>query len=221
MLCYGLCNYHTEEMHAKNYAKRIAQKYPNSNIYITGHSLGGYLTQIGAAELLENTDIIPKKVVYFNGIGMNFIDHSGVSNLLKTITIEKLSEFTRFFHLEDMETLTQYASYNPLISYEIAGDVVSSLGSHCGQEIVFEAAEKSRNHHKGKYGDTDFTTWVGTVLSDFISDITGKKISSYYSHYNVHSIIEYFWITHETDSFLYHLNQGTRAWNSNPNNFNS
>lgn len=211
IVCYGLCNYHTEEIHARNYARKIAMAYPNCNIYITGHSLGGYLAQIGTAELLENTDVIPKKVAYFNGIGMNFIDHSGVTHLLKTDEMEVISDVNKFFHLIDMAYLTDYASSGSLISYEISGDVVSALGTHCGQEIIFEAAMASRKHHAGKYGESDFSAWLGNVLTEFLSDITAKNISSYYSHYNTKSIMEYFWVTHETDSFFYNLDQGTRS----------
>lgn len=211
IVCYRLCNYHTEEIHARNYARKIAMAYPNCNIYITGHSLGGYLTQIGAAELLENTNVIPKKVVYFNGIGMNFIDHSGVIHLLKTDEMEVISDVNKFFHLIDMAYLTDYASSGSLISYEISGDVVSALGTDCGQKITFEAAMASRKNHAGKYGESDFSAWLGKVLTEFLSDITAKNISSYYSHYNTKSIMEYFWITHETDSFFYNLDQGTRS----------
>lgn len=211
IVCYGLCNYHTEEIHARQYAQKIAVAFPNCNIYITGHSLGGYLAQIGTAELLENTQITPNRSAYFNGIGMNFQDHSGVTELLKNDLMEIASDINKYFHLTDMAHLSQYAKSGNLISYEISGDVVSALGTHCGQEIAFDASMACRKHHAGKYGESNFSVWLGNVLTGFLSDITAKNISSYYSQYNTKSIMEYFWVTHETDSFFYNLDQGTRS----------
>ncbi len=211
IVCYGLCNYHTEEIHARNYARKIAAAYPKCNIYITGHSLGGYLAQIGTAELLENTKITPKRCAYFNGIGINFQDHSGVTHLLKNRFMEVTSDINKYFHLTDMKHLSEYAKSGNLISYEISGDVVSALGTHCGREISFDASMACRKHHAGEHGESDFSVWLGNVLAGFLSDITAKDIFSYYSYYNTQSIMEYFWVTHETDSFFYNLNQGTRS----------
>jgi len=215
VVCYGMFNYHTEEAYARAYAQKIAERYPEYNIYITGHSLGGYLAQIGTAQLLENTDITPKRVAYFNGIGINFEDHSGIVEVLLPETMESVAEANEYFHMLEMYYLREYAKTGNLISYEIKGDVVSALGSHCGEEIVYEAAMASREHHAGKYGESDFSEWLGNVLGGVFGTITAKQIPEYYEYYGTKSIMEYFWITHETDSFLYHLEQGNRSGKQN------
>ena len=73
-LLYGLIGSSGQEDEAQDYALKIAKKYPNSNIYITGWSLGGYLSQFAGAALLNNKDYKDnlKGVIYFNGIGLNF-----------------------------------------------------------------------------------------------------------------------------------------------------
>ena len=134
----GLVNYHSEEGYAKNYAAKIAERYPNSNIYITGHSLGGYLAQIGASEIILNYNKNNlKKVVYFNGIGL------------------KYNKLIFWAKEEAMNSLVEYyngSKSNPnLISYNIYGDVFSALGTHSGAVKGFEATEKAINNHKGKY----------------------------------------------------------------------
>ena len=60
---------------AEQYAMRIYNNYiagnENAKLYITGHSLGGYLAQIGAAKLINTGNwLCLKKVVYFNGMGI-------------------------------------------------------------------------------------------------------------------------------------------------------
>lgn len=205
---YGLCNHHTEEVHARNYARRIVRKYPDCNIYITGHSLGGYLAQIGTAELLENTDIIPKRVAYFNGMGMNFIDYPGVTHLINTDKMEVDYGLDSFFHLTDMTNLTNYALTGGLISYEIEGDIVSALGTHCGKEKNFKPAETGNAEREG---ENELSTLLENVPTYILSVITKNNIPAYYSDYSAESIVEYIKLTHLMYSFYYNLDQGTRS----------
>ncbi len=234
-VCYGLLNYHTEESYARNYAEKIAAKYPDCNIYITGHSLGGYLAQIGAAELLENATT-PTRVAYFNGIGINFEDYAGITDTLINsiaLVVETLvpasagaitamntagtviSTANKILHWYDMAYLYSYAESGQLISYEITGDVVSMLGTHCGTIIQYDPTAACRANHSGNHGSISLGEWVlDGKLTALISLITCNNIDYYYEQYEAQSMMEYFWITHETDSFLYYLNQGTRTASS-------
>lgn len=189
----GMLNYHSEEGYAKAYALKIADKYPSCNIYITGHSLGGYLAQIGAAELLENRSINLEEVAYFNGIGLKY---------------NPLLFWTKN---TEMDYLEDYDSTGTLISYYIKGDVVSALGTHSGQKIGFYAASDALTHHSGSHGSGTFTDLLSKSATGWLCVITGEYLAQYYEYYEVQSVEEYFWVTHETDSFYYYLSQGTRS----------
>ena len=71
----GLSNFTLEEPYAKLMALRAARMYaaPRRNVYITGHSLGGYLAQVGAAELIRSgcADKL-RRCEYFNGMGLDY-----------------------------------------------------------------------------------------------------------------------------------------------------
>lgn len=190
----GLLNYHSEEGYAKSYALKIAEKYPTCNIYITGHSLGGYLAQFGAAELLKNRSVNLKEVAYFNGIGLKY------NKLLfwtKNTTMDYLKDY--------------YNKGGTLISYYIKGDVVSALGTHSGEKIGFLAAPDALNHHSGIHGSGTITDFLSKAATGWLCIFTGENLAQYYEYYHVKSVMEYFWVTHETDSFYYYLSQGTRS----------
>lgn len=211
ILCYGLANYHAEESLARQYASYIAKSYPNCNLYITGHSLGGYLAQIGTAEILKNhSNINLVKTAYFNGIGM------------------KYNELLFWTKNEEMDLLKEFNNEtNSLISYHINGDWVSMLGTHCGEEKGFgyEACDEAVQHHinkyYGEYGNMGFWESVGKILLDSGVTTLGSGIAAvaasptvlyYYVHYNSPTFITYTWITHETDSFFKYLKRNdTRA----------
>ncbi|SHO49444.1 cellulose binding domain-containing protein [Anaerocolumna xylanovorans] len=191
----GLLNYHSEEGHAREYALKIADRYPGCNIYITGHSLGGYLAQIGAAELLEKRSVSLEKVAYFNGIGLKY-------NKLLFWTKDKA-----------MDYLKDYNNKGELISYYVKGDVVSALGVHSGQKIGFLASTDTLEHHSGNYGSGALTDFLSKSAIGWLCVFTGENLAQYYEYYHVKSVMEYFWVTHETDSFYYYLAQGKRSAN--------
>lgn len=209
LLGYGISGFHSEESAARSYAVQIASKYRNCNIYITGHSLGGYLAQIGAAELLENTEIRPERVAYFNGIGMNFRDYVGILKIINGRKVVVESGISTY-HREDMDTLSKYAASSELISYEIEGDIVSSLGKHCGKEERYLPILKVKDRKEEKKEETSLLEWAKEKLGIFTSIITTQNINYYYRTYGAQSIADYFEITHSLDSFFYNIPQGTR-----------
>lgn len=217
VVCYGLGNYHTEEQQARAYAKKIVQLYPDCSIYITGHSLGGYLAQIGTAELVQRgMDGNLKRVAYFNGIGVAF-------NMQKEIfthgkALDKIA-------LYDYSHDGLYTSNHKLVSYAIRGDWVHNLGSHQGDKVEYYAAKKCIAHHKSlmsaEYEGLSFWQAFSKAFGSSIIDVAGLALSSvaaspttiyYYNYYGVPDFIRFTWITHETDSFFAQnsFTQGTR-----------
>lgn len=134
---YALKNNTKQDILAKQYALRIGKIYNEGNkgeqyrIYTTGHSLGGYLAQIGASGLLElqnnNTVSNPynlTRVVYFNGMGLFFSSKSIVNSSNGQIaTRDKLVAFN---------TSPSGEKDDKLLFVHMFGDVVSSLGIHYG-----------------------------------------------------------------------------------------
>jgi len=203
-ICYGFGNYHSEEALAEQYAMRIYNNYiagnENAKLYITGHSLGGYLAQIGAAKLINTGNWLRlKKVVYFNGMGLKFNDFGFWQ---KNAEIEALELFGK----------NQGEPNGKLICYHIVGDIVSLLGTHCGEEKWFDATDLAKINHLIDSGRViqDLIIGVASVLFLKISIPIIETISYYYGYYGFSSLEQYFWTTHETDSFLYHIHQGER-----------
>jgi hypothetical protein len=193
VLGVGLLNYHAEESAARSYGLKIADRYPDCTIYITGHSLGGYLSQIGASEILNERSVNLEEVAYFNGIGLKY---------------NKLLFWTKN---DELNTLAAYATSHPLISYQITGDVVSALGTHSGTRVSFDACEEAKAHHAGEFGSGFWTNLFSKAAIGVFSVVVGDNLNKYYDYYGVQSVMEYFWVTHETDSFYYYLSQGSRG----------
>lgn len=193
----GLLNYHSEEGLAKQYADRIVQKYPECHIYITGHSLGGYLSQFGAFEIEKKHPYVDlKKVVYFNGIGLKY---------------NKLLFWTKNDEINTLKNYYNNSQKNPnLISYNIKGDVVSALGSHSGATIGFTATSSAIAQHRGKYGSGSLKEILSKSVAGWLSVLSSENVAYWYDQYDCSSIKEYFWITHETDSFFNYLKAGSR-----------
>lgn len=217
VVCYGLGNYHTEEEQARAYARRIVQLYPNCNIYITGHSLGGYLAQIGTAELVQcGMDSNLKRVAYFNGIGVAF------NMALEIVTLGKSSDKEALY---DYSHDGWFTSNHKLVSYAIRGDWVHNLGSHQGDKVEYYAAERCIAHHRSlmsaEYEGLSFWQAFGKAFGSSVVDVAGLALSSvaaspttmyYFAYYGVPDFVRFTWITHETDSFFAQSDfaQGTR-----------
>ena len=96
-----------------------SKKEGNYKIYVTGHSLGGYIAQITGARIAQKEDrydnIKLAKIVDFNAMGINFIEILGVLRLRLINTLKQLSEEGR------------------LVEYSVMGDIVSGGGVHYGE----------------------------------------------------------------------------------------
>lgn len=113
---------HPQAQYMKKYILHLLEKKiinNNTNIYITGHSLGGYLSLYGTGVLMQIDELKGQfvKVVTFNGLG--------------------LGSYT------DPSILKQLYSLDPkkIINYRIKGDLVSYIGTHITTLITLQPAK--------------------------------------------------------------------------------
>lgn len=215
---YGLVGYAGQEKVAQDYAKVVAEHYinenPNTNIYITGHSLGGYLAQIGGATLVEKGSEFRdnvKEISYFNGMGLKFWSNIGkkmTSGIRKVFGIS-VDEFNQLISDNSFINVIQNKAQNALkswknegntlISYHIKGDIISSLGSHVGDKIGLEPYNLCIEHHEGNQIYSDI---LSNGIFAMIKGILNEDISEFVRKYRPKNPLKYIWITHETDSFF-------------------
>ncbi len=134
---YATRNDSKQDAAAKAYAKSIAEYYNSNmkreyNIYLTGHSLGGYLAQIAGSELLPVDSYATsknlynvKRIVYFNGMGMFFTNKSRrqpSNNQLEARNRLVAFNTNPYGEIDDK-----------ILLVHMYGDPVSSLGYHYGQ----------------------------------------------------------------------------------------
>ena len=188
----GLSNFTLEEPYAKLMALRAARMYaaPRRNVYITGHSLGGYLAQVGAAELIRSgcADML-RSCEYFNGMGL---DYGRMSPSLPD----------QYQHASERELLSGWgARTGGLVLHRIFGDPVSLLGIHSGK-IRLYAADECVRHHKGiDYDAGDCALPAGALVL-----VVGPEPILAAELYGIGwggGLMTYMWSVHETDSFLY------------------
>lgn len=213
---YGLAGYSGQEEIAQKYALAIAENFPNSNIYVTGHSLGGYLTQIGGAALLDsNYRNNVKQIIYFNGMGLlfwsNFKNVLNKYNIISDRLYNLLTDEKSFINklpFEAVKTLTSW--YNEggcLIGYHINGDLVSALGTHCGDFIGFYPDAKCIAHHHGNVRSNLSVSAVKSFIALLTPFAFNYDLTPYVTAYRPQDILNYVWMTHETDSFFSALSQ--------------
>ncbi len=206
---YGLKNYHDQEEYANKYVIEILDEYCDDgeeiNVYVTGHSLGGYLAQIAGAKIeqtLNNdskySNIKLKEVVDFNGIGINFLT--------------KLGEEENYGNqAENIETLKKLGEEGRLIEYYTYGDVVSALGVHYGEMRELLPSIDSITYHRenfdlfGKFNQAIEASenLYGLVekeeetLNIFKTEVLGAR-----GLYQLNdSILGFLLVTHEADNF--------------------
>lgn len=220
--CYGLLGYAGQEGVTQDYARIVAEHYTKNNnnvrIYVTGHSLGGYLAQIGGAAIAENTELVDnlKEVSYFNGMGLKFWSNivSNISSLSKyNISNTKLKELkNNNSYINSTQNKAKIALTNfknkggKIIAYHINGDLVSALGTHVGTKEGLDAHNICINHHNGNKPTSQVNNEIkkklSTGLLKILSPFFNQDISKYIEQYSPASFLDFIWMTHETDSFF-------------------
>ena len=200
---YGVKNYHGQEEYANKYVLEIMDRYSKKegkfNIYVAGHSLGGYLAQTSGATIQQNIDkynnLSLKKIVTFNGIGINFFTYYGdkynYGNQNKTI-----------------ETLKELGNQGKLIEYFTYGDLVSALGVHYGEMRMLLPSIDSVEYHRTNYkllgninqklnfSNTLYKLTQKDRFNAFKTDVHNAK-----ELYKTSSLVAFLNLTHESDVF--------------------
>ncbi len=102
---------HPQAKYVAQYIEKIEKSNligENTKLYITGHSLGGYLATYATGIILKS-DKLKKhfvKTTTFNALGLGYISNNQIKENLKNIDKDKL------------------------INYKIEGDIVSLIGKH-------------------------------------------------------------------------------------------
>lgn len=185
-----------EEPFARAYAHRIASRYAAAgcDVYITGHSLGGYLAQIGLSELLsEGYEGNIAACEYFNGIGLDYAAWSILS-----------PAGSKYIHTLDRDKLSAFRdSGGNLGLHRIYGDPVSLLGIHSGSTYVYEANQACiQNHMKISEGAADLAP---VALLDAITKSFEPSQAAAQYGFGLLNLVSYTWTVHETDSFVYEI----------------
>lgn len=201
---YGITNYHNQEEYADKYVLEMLEKYSkmdgNYNIYVAGHSLGGYLAQTAGATIEQNISKYPNlrlaRIVNFNGIGINFLtwlgDKINYGNQAETIaTLKKLGEDGR------------------LVEYYTYGDLVSALGVHYGEMRKLLPSIDSISYHRENnvvLANLNQKTNFGAKLEEIIKrdklNIFKTEIHGAKKLYQLdESILAFLVLTHEADAF--------------------
>lgn len=210
-IAYGLLGATFQEDATTQYALNVAKNFPNHNIYVTGHSLGGYLAQIGGAALINNgygSNI--KEIGYFNGMGLFFFSNIENKIIKACGTRSELQDLSKLVNPNSTFYKSQitakqvlknwYNNGGKLVSYQINGDLVSSLGQHCGDIQGFNAHPNCIQHYGG-YSSTIYSKLVKNTLK-FIDFALNNEIYKYVDIYKPRSFLGYLFMTHETDSFF-------------------
>ncbi|MCL2507698.1 MAG: DUF2974 domain-containing protein [Oscillospiraceae bacterium] len=191
-----IINVHIEEKNARAYALKIADEYPDCKIYITGHSLGGYLAYFAAAELLEKRpDAKLERVVPFNAMGMDFIPLLSFKNA-KTLSL--LDEFS------------ESGTNGKLVYYHINGDFGSGMGFHPGEGVFFDIAENVRNEVLGRSAPSALEEFFwGKLAVPVMNLVVADDFAGYYQQYGAKTVPDFLSASHDMCNFLCHLTRGT------------
>ncbi|WP_101720969.1 Mbeg1-like protein [Eggerthella timonensis] len=184
----GVWNVNGEEGPARETARRVADKYAarGYNVYITGHSLGGYLAQVGAAEFLGTpwADRL-RAVEYFNGMGLDYAFWAGSSPdyASERTTLRGFSERT-----------------GALVGHRIFGDPVSLLGIHSGAVKAYWAARECIDNHKDIDKSHDLNNVPVSALSLVTSSL--EPVDAMRAYGLPSGLWMYTWSVRETDGFF-------------------
>lgn len=197
-----------EESYAKDKAREVAEKYAanGKDVYITGHSLGGYLAQIGAAEFLKTPYKSKLKTCeYFNGMGLDYAYWAQEHNIPVPPGIASPTLKQKYTHDVDRHLLEHFwvFEHGRVYGHSIKGDFVSPMGKHSGLRSSYPAAKECITHHIDVDGD-GFNDSVGMAVANafFLANGNFNSLRYYEKEYKSTGFT-LLWIVHETDSFFY------------------
>lgn len=203
---YAIKGVNTQTQQAYDYAqeqyKSIITNNPNAKVYVTGHSLGAYLAQVGGAAIVDyeagrnsKSSVIDdsnwnsyetyknetashlEQVAYFNGMGVNGI--FGSSDFAKNIqnALVYLSTHDkngkRIENGRGVNYSNDIKSSGRLILYSMNDDPISNIGLHYGEILKLEYGADAKTRHSNHTVDIKAILNVGKDLTaDDIKKIT-------------------------------------------------
>lgn len=226
---------------AEEYAKKIINKYTadyknnksnkevwpaEPNFYITGHSLGGYLTPVGAVAVIKDEKCEGRKylrdVVAFNGMGLDV-------NQINILTNSRSEDFDILRKWSEGKGFDK--TKHKVVCYNTKGDLVSAMGRHVNQVSFYAAEGAIRRHMEDTSVMQTITrnalaksvTSIVLKYADMFSYIRLPEVEGYFDYYNEQydkiygigkdiSILDLVWFCHEPSaSLFYNISQGTRG----------
>lgn len=226
---------------AEKYALKIVNKYTadynknkedknawpaEPNFYITGHSLGGYLTPVGALAVINDEKCIGRKylrdVVYFNGMGLD-VNQINIATKSRSKDFEVLKNWSEGNGFDKAE--------HKVVCYNIKGDLVSAMGRHVNQVSFYAAEGAIRRHMKDtaimqaitRNAIAKNVTSMVLKLANRLTYVRLPEVEGYFSYYNNQydklygigkeiSLLDLVWFCHEPSaSLFYNISQGTRG----------
>lgn len=232
----NLKGYHSAEHRAAEYAKKVAATYPQTKLYLTGYSLGGYLAQVGTIALVKE-GIQPERTAYFNSYGISYELPETLLSGMRALNSAALgtSIYQAMLMINDAleaagihtcvsdkvvldEFYNKDEAHPNLVGYAMAGDVISYSGIHAGKlfgdlRVLDDSIAKHKGHVMPGAGDSEswaFDSVTGQGMTNAALYLTGMNMSSIAKEYGISDLGNYFWSTHEPDSFFFYITQGTR-----------
>ena len=153
-----------QRTHAINLAKE-AVNYKPGYLVITGHSLGGFLTQSVGTAIYENDIKLPSNTSWrastFNAPGLIF--SKSMMKEVKSRSSENESYINYYNNLVDRST-----SYPKITNYIIKGDFVGSLGNRVGKEVIYENHLLNLTKYHSLYNFHKYGYWYKKSFSNLI-----------------------------------------------------
>ncbi|SFK04835.1 MULTISPECIES: glycoside hydrolase domain-containing protein [unclassified Bacillus (in: firmicutes)] len=115
-----------------------------SHLYITGHSLGGYLAQFVQSDIIdENLPWVESNAVTFNAPGfsssINYLDVVYQAKVIKKLVNDKLKKY------DDL-----------IINHRIDQDIISRFGDDLGTVHVYDKYNKTIEDTKGRFDRIEY-----------------------------------------------------------------